>query len=152
MHKLKFYWSLCIIKDHSVKDYCRRRGGVDMFLHLSLIQILRDGEWLGSSADRFTSGKSFRYLLNSRLGRPQNRTGRSGSLVWYQKVVSYMKVEFQLSGTHTHTHTIPWNNARWFFVIKASPLMLYREIIYFIIIIIIYTSCINNACAKGRVL
>jgi len=55
--------SLCLIKLHAVKKYCR----VEVWLHTFLTLVLYGGEWLVSRPGRFTP---------ERMGGPQSRFGR----------------------------------------------------------------------------
>jgi hypothetical protein len=54
-------------------------GGVDVYIHVYLTLALAGGEWLASRPGRFIPGKRAPwYSLDTRLGRPQNRSGRRG--------------------------------------------------------------------------
>jgi hypothetical protein len=51
--------------------------GVDVYIHVFFTSALVGGEWSVSRPGRFTPGKRApRYPLESRLGGPQDRSGR----------------------------------------------------------------------------
>jgi len=72
--KVKVKLALCLTKHHAMNMY----GGVETWLHAFLTSAMDGGEWLASRHGHFIPGKSPRYILDRRLGGPQNRSGRGG--------------------------------------------------------------------------
>jgi hypothetical protein len=65
--------SLYLTKHHAIKTY----GGVEVYLHSFLTEILDGGDLSASRPGRFTPMvKSPWYPLDRRLGGPQSRSGR----------------------------------------------------------------------------
>ena len=65
-------------------------GGLEVQLHSFLTSILDGGGWLTPRSGRFIAGKETLYLLNRKLGEPQNLSGHLWGKKFRCRIPSYV--------------------------------------------------------------